>query len=145
MEAKKAETLEEVQEAREVLSEYLAFTKCPPFQVAVAGKKGEYGLIVYISERVDTTFIIPLEVDGAMVRVCHVKKMPYLDHEEIAAIANWYDTHCSVSGNPIIEGPCNMCHKLGFWEVDPFLEDCHGKEVWNFWCALCYESRSNEI
>lgn len=139
-----ARTLDDVLEARDTLRDYLESRGLPSPLVGAIGKKGDYGIVVYLPKHVDPTFLVPMQIDGVPVRTAHMKTVDRIQPDELKALANWYDTHCAVSGDPILQGPCNRCGKIGSWEVDPLIEAISDKEEWNFWCEDCYYAREVE-
>jgi hypothetical protein len=144
-EERHARTLADVLEARDALEMYLEDRKINEAMVGAIGKKGDYGLVVYLPRNSDPTLLIPVQIDGIPVRTAKMKTLDRIQPDELQALAQWYDTHCSVSGDPILQGPCNMCGKLGSWEVDPYIEEIYDEEQWNFWCEQCYSERADDI
>lgn len=144
-EERNARTLDDVLEARDTLNAYLDDRSIRGGMVGAIGKKGDYGLVVYMPKDADPTFLIPVQVDGIPVRTATLKTLDRIQPNELQALALWYDTHCSVSGDPILQGPCNSCSGLGSWEVDPYIEEIYDKEEWNFWCENCFTERSMDI
>lgn len=139
-----ARTLDEVLEARNTLETYLIEKAVPEFRVGAVGRKNDYGLVVYLPREVDPTFLIPVQIDAVPIVTTHVHSVDHMQPEELRAIAVWYDTHCAVSGDPILQGPCHACGELGTWEVDPYIEERFGREEWNFWCEDCYYDREEQ-
>lgn len=139
-----ARTLDQVMEARDALSGYLESRLGYALLVGAVGKKGDYGIVVYMPRDLDPTFLVPIQVDGIPVRAARLKTLDRIQSDELRALAAWYDTHCSISGDPILQGPCNRCNKLGSWEVDPLIEQISNREEWNFWCEDCYYAREEE-
>lgn len=139
-----ARTLDEVLEARDALYSYLEDRGLIDPFVGAIGVKGDYGIVVYLPKNIDPTFLVPMQIDGVPVRTAHLKTVDRIQPDELRALASWYDTHCSVSGDPILQGPCSRCGKLGSWEVDPVIEEIRNEEEWNFWCEDCYYARESE-
>ena len=140
-----ARTLDEVLEARDGLIGYLEDRGIFGVMAGAVGKKGDYGIIIYMSENADPNFLLPVQIDGIPVRIARLKTFDRIQEGELQALAQWYDTHCSVSGDPIMQGPCSYCGQLGSWEVDPYIEEIYDKEEWNFWCEQCYTERADDI
>lgn len=144
-EERHARTLDEVLEARDGLIGYLEDRGIFGVMAGAVGKKGDYGIIIYMSENANPNFLLPVQIDGIPVRVARLKTLDRIQEGELQALAQWYNTHCSISGDPIMQGPCNYCGQLGSWEVDPYIEEIYDKEEWNFWCEQCYTERADDI